>query len=97
MNWRSCIWTRDCHQSHVVITSFCTSIYSVSVPSVIIPQERNYLLNSDHPMFEAVVLTASEVEFSIDPGLWQEGRLPNRDHATRFARYCTGCCGFTPS
>ncbi|MBO6772247.1 MULTISPECIES: RES family NAD+ phosphorylase [unclassified Thalassospira] len=45
------------------------SALALAVPSVIIPQERNYLLNPNHPMFEAVVQTASEVQFSADPRL----------------------------
>ncbi len=45
------------------------SALALAVPSVIIPQERNYLLNPDHPMFDAVVQTAREVEFSADPRL----------------------------
>ena len=41
----------------------------LSVPSVIVPSERNYLLNPQHLRFTTIVETAREVEFSFDPRL----------------------------
>ncbi len=41
----------------------------LSVPSVIVPSERNFLLNPRHPGFTAVIGTAREVAFSFDPRL----------------------------
>ena len=45
----------------------------LSVPSVIVPPERNYLLNPRHPRFTTIVGTAQEVEFSFDPRLGSTG------------------------
>ncbi|PBP63611.1 hypothetical protein CCL19_18780 [Pseudomonas syringae] len=42
---------------------------ALAVPSVIIPRESNYLLNVQHPEFRAVVATAKELEFVVDPRL----------------------------
>lgn len=42
----------------------------LSVPSVIVPSERNYLLNPRHPRFTAIIKTAREEVFSFDPRLW---------------------------
>ncbi len=40
------------------------------VPSVIVPQERNFLLNPAHPDFRRIRLGRPE-PFSFDPRLWQ--------------------------
>ena len=45
----------------------------LSGPSVIVPSERNYLLNPRHPRFTTVIGTAREVEFSFDPRLGSTG------------------------
>ncbi|RMS24040.1 hypothetical protein ALP71_02375, partial [Pseudomonas coronafaciens pv. garcae] len=42
---------------------------ALAVPSVIIPREYNYLLNVQHPEFQAVVATARALEFEVDPRL----------------------------
>ncbi|KPC28476.1 Uncharacterized protein ABJ99_4329 [Pseudomonas syringae pv. cilantro] len=42
---------------------------ALAVPSVIIPREQNYVLNVRHPAFEAVVATARELAFDVDPRL----------------------------
>lgn len=42
---------------------------ALSVPSVIVPMERNFLLNPDHDGFTAAVATARAVDFSPDPRL----------------------------
>ncbi|MCQ3016057.1 RES family NAD+ phosphorylase [Pseudomonas tremae] len=42
---------------------------ALAVPSVIIPREYNYLLNVQHPEFQAVVATARTLEFEVDPRL----------------------------
>lgn len=42
---------------------------ALSVPSVIVPMERNYLLNPAHDGFAAAVATARVVDFSPDPRL----------------------------
>ena len=41
----------------------------LSVPSVIVPSERNYLLNPRHPRFTAIIKTVREEVFSFDPRL----------------------------
>ena len=45
----------------------------LSVPSVIVPSERNYLLNPLHPRFRTIIRTVQEVEFSFDPRLRSTG------------------------
>jgi len=42
------------------------------VPSVIVPQEKNYVLNAAHAQFAALV--ATEEPFSFDDRLWQSRR-----------------------
>jgi len=42
---------------------------ALAIPSVIIPQENNYLLNPGHPKFAEVAQSATEIEFSVDPRL----------------------------
>jgi RES domain-containing protein len=42
----------------------------LSVPSVIIPQERNYLLNPVHADFKKLRIGKAE-EFSFDPRMWK--------------------------
>jgi RES domain-containing protein len=42
---------------------------ALGVPSVIVPQEANYLLNVQHPQFAAVV--ARRESFSFDERLWR--------------------------
>ncbi len=41
------------------------------VPSVIVPQETNYVLNVDHPHFAGVRIAARE-RFSFDERLWAQ-------------------------
>lgn len=45
----------------------------LSVPSVIVPSERNYLLNPRHPRFTVIIGTARELAFSFDPRLGSTG------------------------
>lgn len=45
----------------------------LSVPSVVIPHERNYILNPGHADFATVVPQTAE-PFSFDPGMWKTGR-----------------------
>ena len=45
----------------------------LSVPSVIVPTERNYLLNPRHPRFTTTIRTARQVAFSFDPRLGSTG------------------------
>ena len=40
----------------------------LSVPSAVVPRERNYLLNPEHPEFERIVRGRGEA-FSLDPRL----------------------------
>lgn len=40
----------------------------LSVPSVLVPGERNYLLNCEHPQFEEIEIVKEE-SFSFDPRL----------------------------
>ncbi len=42
----------------------------LSVPSTVVPHERNLLLNPSHPMITKVVVEA-ELPFSFDPRLWK--------------------------
>lgn len=39
---------------------------ALSVPSAVVPTERNFLLNPRHPGFTAIIRTTREVEFSFD-------------------------------
>jgi RES domain-containing protein len=39
------------------------------VPSLIVPQERNYVLNVAHPLFANVTVAGAEA-FSFDERLW---------------------------
>jgi RES domain-containing protein len=43
------------------------------VPSVLVPQEKNYVLNVAHPQFAGVRVANSE-PFSFDERLWSAGR-----------------------
>ncbi len=43
-----------------------------SVPSVLIPSERNYLLNPIHPEFKRIVIHKPE-PFTFDPRMWKAG------------------------
>jgi RES domain-containing protein len=45
----------------------------LSVPSVVIPHERNFILNPAHPEFATLVFGPSE-PFSFDPRMWQRNR-----------------------
>ena len=42
------------------------SSLALAVPSVVAPREMNYLLNPEHPDFQAMVDSAKEVDFSPD-------------------------------
>ena len=46
----------------------------LEVPSVVIPHERNYLLNPEHADFRRVVI-GSPKPFSFDPRMWAKRRL----------------------
>jgi RES domain-containing protein len=39
------------------------------VPSLIVPQEKNYVLNVAHPLFASVTVAGAE-PFSFDERLW---------------------------
>jgi RES domain-containing protein len=43
------------------------------VPSLVVPQEKNYVLNVAHPQFAGVTVAGSE-PFSFDERLWRERR-----------------------
>lgn len=47
------------------------------VPSVIIPEERNVLLNPAHPQFETLEVGPAE-PFSFDPRMWKGRRTTRR-------------------
>jgi RES domain-containing protein len=49
---------------------------TLSVPSVIVPTERNYVLNPAHAGFPRIQIGAPD-DFSFDPRLWK-GRTPRR-------------------
>jgi len=42
----------------------------LSVPSVVIPHERNFVLNPIHAEFARLKINPSE-RFSFDPGMWK--------------------------
>lgn len=42
---------------------------ALAVPSVVIPGERNYLLNPKHPLFSSMAKNATELDFTPDPRL----------------------------
>lgn len=42
----------------------------LSVPSVIVPKERNYVLNNAHPSFSTIAPTQMD-DFSYDPRMWK--------------------------
>jgi len=42
----------------------------LGVPSVVVPQERNYLLNPAHPGFKKIRIGKAE-PFSFDPRMWK--------------------------
>lgn len=42
----------------------------LAVPSAVIPQESNYLLNPAHPLFSKIRIGRAE-RFSFDPRLWK--------------------------
>ena len=44
----------------------------LSVPSAVIPGERNYLLNPGHPQFRRIVIHKPE-PFLFDPRMWKPG------------------------
>ncbi len=44
----------------------------LSAPSVVIPGERNYLLNPAHPQFRKIVIYKPE-PFGFDPRMWKPG------------------------
>ena len=44
---------------------------ALTVPSVIIPRESNYLLNVQHPAYQAVVAEARELDFMLDERLFK--------------------------
>jgi RES domain-containing protein len=45
----------------------------LSVPSVVIPSERNYLLNPTHPQFQKLVIHKPE-PFLFDARMWKPGQ-----------------------
>ena len=45
----------------------------LSVPSVVIPHERNFILNPVHPEFRKLNALRAE-PFSVDPGMWKKER-----------------------
>lgn len=45
----------------------------LAVPSVVVPHERNYLLNPEHPAFQRLRIGLSE-PFSFDPRMWGKRR-----------------------
>jgi RES domain-containing protein len=42
----------------------------LAVPSAVIPQERNYLLNPRHPLFPRIRIAGAE-PFAFDPRMWK--------------------------
>lgn len=44
----------------------------LSVPSVVIPRERNFILNPAHAEFPQLIIGSPEA-FSFDPRLWKQG------------------------
>lgn len=42
---------------------------ALGIPSIIVPREWNYLLNPHHPAFEAIAVTARQLDFDLDTRL----------------------------
>jgi RES domain-containing protein len=47
---------------------------ALSVPSVVIPHERNFILNPAHAEFATLTATRTAEPFSFDPRMWKAGR-----------------------
>ena len=47
---------------------------ALSVPSVVIPHERNYILNPAHAEFAKLTTTRTAEPFSFDPRMWKKER-----------------------
>lgn len=45
------------------------SSLALALPSVVVPREMNYLVNPDHPDFQALADSAKEIDFSPDSRL----------------------------
>lgn len=45
------------------------SSLALAVPSAVVPRERNYLINPQHPHFQALVNSATEIAFTPDKRL----------------------------
>lgn len=43
---------------------------ALAIPSVIVPRESNYLINIDHPSFNALLNTVQELDFNFDERLF---------------------------
>ena len=42
---------------------------ALAVPSVVVPRELNYMLNTAHPLFDQIIATAEALPFQPDPRL----------------------------
>jgi RES domain-containing protein len=45
----------------------------LSVPSVVIPHERNFILNPAHPQFARIAIDPPQ-PFTFDPRMWKDRR-----------------------
>src|SRR5262245_52803513 len=67
--WRSVPYAEEARSlGGVWIAGLATAV--LSVPSAVIPQERNYILNTTHPDFARITL-ATPQPFSFDPRMWK--------------------------
>ncbi len=68
-NWRAQPATPPTRQIGAGSVKAQTSA-ALAVPSVIVPQERNYLLNPAHADFKKIRIGKAE-PFSFDPRMWK--------------------------
>jgi RES domain-containing protein len=72
-------WRANSYATASVGSKWCTSgrLPVLSVPSVVVPRERNYLIKPSHPRFAAIaVLDPVSAEF--DPRFWRNRKPPQR-------------------
>lgn len=58
------------HSAQELGTRLLQNTCLLSVPSAIIPQERNFVINPLHPHFRKIKIRSPE-PFSYDPRLWR--------------------------
>jgi RES domain-containing protein len=64
-------WLRG-HSPRLSVQYSSESVPVMEVPSIVVPQERNYLMNPDHPRFSQLTWSVPQ-PFRIDPRLIDPG------------------------